>query len=88
MTYDAIDTDLHEVIWPQGIVALSAPASGDCFVFDYRTALSPALEETAVTQCYGCRAVVTPREQLSPYYVAGKSCPHCKKAMRAETSPA
>jgi UPF0176 protein len=60
--------------------------TGDCFVFDYRTALSPTLQETQVTQCYGCRAVVTPREQLSPYYVAGKSCPHCKKAMREEAT--
>jgi UPF0176 protein len=58
--------------------------TGDCFVFDYRTALSPELKETEVTQCYGCRAVVTPREQLSPYYVPGKSCPHCQKAMRQE----
>jgi UPF0176 protein len=60
--------------------------TGDCFVFDYRTALSPTLEETAVTQCYGCRAVVTPREQLSPYYVAGKSCPHCRKAEREQAA--
>jgi UPF0176 protein len=53
--------------------------AGDCFVFDYRTALSPNLEETETVQCFACRAVVTPREQLSPYYIAGKSCPHCKK---------
>jgi len=58
--------------------------TGDCFVFDYRTALSPELKETAVAQCFACRAVVTPREQLSPYYVPGKSCPHCRKAVRAE----
>jgi UPF0176 protein len=58
--------------------------SGDCFVFDYRTALSPELKESDVAQCFACRAVVTPREQLSPYYIAGESCPHCKKAMRAE----
>jgi UPF0176 protein len=58
--------------------------TGDCFVFDYRTALSPELKETEVTQCFGCRAVVTPREQLSPYYVPGKSCPHCRKAMRED----
>lgn len=57
--------------------------SGDCFVFDYRTALNPQLEATATAQCFACRAVVTPREQLSPYYIAGKSCPHCKKAMPA-----
>jgi UPF0176 protein len=55
---------------------------GDCFVFDYRTALNPQLEETATEQCYACRAVVTPREQLSPYYIAGKSCPKCKKLCR------
>ncbi len=56
---------------------------GDCFVFDHRTALNPALEETATAQCFACRAVVTPREQLSPLYVAGKSCPHCAKVAQA-----
>jgi UPF0176 protein len=57
--------------------------AGDCFVFDYRTAVNSALEETATVQCFACRAIVTPREQLSPYYVPGKSCPHCKKEMQA-----
>ncbi|MBV8626162.1 MAG: sulfurtransferase, partial [Herbaspirillum sp.] len=47
--------------------------NGDCFVFDYRTALSPELKETQTAQCFACRAVVTPREQLSPDYVPGKS---------------
>ena len=56
---------------------------GDCFVFDHRTALNPQLEETATAQCFACRAVVTPREQLSPLYVAGKSCPHCAKVAQA-----
>jgi UPF0176 protein len=51
--------------------------SGDCFVFDYRTALNPKLEPAVTTQCFACRAVVTPREQLSPDYVYGVSCPHC-----------
>ncbi|MFL9922937.1 sulfurtransferase [Herbaspirillum lusitanum] len=51
--------------------------NGDCFVFDYRTALNPQLEETQTAQCFACRSVVTPREQLSPFYVPGKSCPHC-----------
>ncbi|HVK95642.1 MAG TPA: sulfurtransferase [Noviherbaspirillum sp.] len=61
--------------------------TGDCFVFDYRTALNPKLEATDTKQCFACRAVVTPREQLSPYYIPGKSCPHCRKEMRvgAET---
>ncbi|HZX27425.1 MAG TPA: sulfurtransferase [Telluria sp.] len=51
--------------------------AGDCFVFDYRTALNPRLEPTETVQCFACRAVVTPREQLSPLYVEGKTCPHC-----------
>jgi UPF0176 protein len=51
--------------------------TGDCFVFDYRTALNPKLEPTVTVQCFACRAVVTPRQQLSPQYVYGVSCPHC-----------
>jgi UPF0176 protein len=62
--------------------------TGDCFVFDYRTALNPKLEATETAQCFACRAVVTPREQLSPWYIPGKSCPHCKKESRpAEQQP-
>ncbi|WP_332876213.1 sulfurtransferase [Massilia sp. S19_KUP03_FR1] len=55
----------------------AAHYTGDCFVFDYRTALNPKLEPTVTTQCFACRAVVTPREQLSPLYVYEVSCPHC-----------
>ncbi|TFW31947.1 sulfurtransferase [Massilia horti] len=54
--------------------------TGDCFVFDYRTALNPKLEPTETVQCFACRAVVTPRQQLSPQYVVGESCPHCSSA--------
>jgi len=61
--------------------------TGDCFVFDRRTALNPKLEATPTVQCYACRAVVTPREQLSPAYVYGVSCPHCINA-RQETASA
>ncbi len=53
---------------------------GDCFVFDHRTALNPQLQATEAAQCFACRAVVTPREQLSPHYVVGESCPHCATA--------
>jgi UPF0176 protein len=54
--------------------------TGDCFVFDYRTALNPKLEPTETVQCFACRAVVTPRQQLAPEYVYGVSCPHCAGA--------
>jgi len=50
---------------------------GDCFVFDHRTALSAELEPTKSVQCFACRAVVTPGDQLSPLYVMGSSCPRC-----------
>jgi len=55
----------------------AAHYSGDCFVFDYRTALNPQLEPATTVQCFACRAVVTPRQQLSPQYVYEVSCPHC-----------
>ncbi|PWF49049.1 sulfurtransferase [Massilia glaciei] len=58
--------------------------TGDCFVFDYRTALNPQLEPTMTVQCFVCRSVVTPREQLSPLYVYEVSCPHCAKPEAAE----
>jgi len=57
--------------------------TGDCFVFDYRTALNPKLEPTETVQCFACRAVVTPRQQLAPEYVYGVSCPHCAGAGKA-----
>lgn len=50
---------------------------GDCFVFDQRVAVGPALEETAVVQCFACQTPLTAAEQQSPLYVPGKSCPHC-----------
>jgi UPF0176 protein len=62
--------------------------TGDCFVFDYRTALNPKLEPTVTVQCFACRAVVTPRQQLSPDYVYGVSCPHCIGKKSAEEGQA
>ncbi|HEY3599886.1 MAG TPA: sulfurtransferase [Paraburkholderia sp.] len=50
---------------------------GECFVFDYRTALAPDLAPAATVQCFGCRAVVTPEGQQSPLYVPGKTCDAC-----------
>jgi UPF0176 protein len=51
--------------------------NGECFVFDYRTALDPNLQPTATAQCFGCRAVVMPEDQKSPFYVPGKTCAAC-----------
>ena len=62
--------------------------TGDCFVFDYRTALNPKLEPTVTVQCFACRAVVTPRQQLSPEYVYEVSCPHCYVASEVASETA
>lgn len=52
--------------------------TGDCFVFDHRTALNPRLEPSSETMtCPTCKQLVTPREQLAPEYIAGQVCPHC-----------
>ena len=50
---------------------------GNCFVFDRRVALTPALEEAGYAECFNCRAVISPDEQGSPLYAVGRSCPHC-----------
>ena len=50
---------------------------GECFVFDKRVALDPALEETGTTQCYLCQAVVTREQQKSETYIPGECCPNC-----------
>lgn len=55
--------------------------TGDCFVFDYRTALTPQLEPSVTVQCFACRAVVTPRQQLDPRYVYEVSCPACAESI-------
>ncbi len=51
--------------------------TGECFVFDYRTALNAKLEVTGQLQCYGCRAVVSLEDQKSNLYQPPLKCPHC-----------
>ena len=52
---------------------------GECFVFDQRVGLDPALRETSSAQCFHCLAPLTAEEQDDPRYVAGVSCPHCHR---------
>mgnify|MGYP001026584920 CR=1 FL=1 len=58
----------------------SAHYEGECFVFDHRVGLDPALNETETTVCFVCQAPVTPDEQADPRYVPNESCPHCYKS--------
>lgn len=50
---------------------------GDCFVFDKRVAVDPALAETDAQQCYACQTVLTAADQKSDHYRPPHSCPHC-----------
>ena len=50
---------------------------GDCFVFDRRVALTPALQEAGHAECFNCRAVLTPAEQRMPSYRLGEACWRC-----------
>ena len=52
---------------------------GECFVFDQRVGVDPALRETDSSQCYNCQTPLTAGEMRSPQYVPDKSCPHCFK---------
>lgn len=52
---------------------------GECFVFDQRVGVDPALRETSSAQCFRCLAPLTAEDQEDPRYVAGKTCPFCFK---------
>jgi UPF0176 protein len=50
---------------------------GECFVFDRRVGLDPALRETDSVLCYNCQMPLTKADQLHPHYVPDVSCPLC-----------
>ncbi len=52
---------------------------GECFVFDQRVGVDPALRETGSSQCYRCLAPLTAEDQSDERFVAGETCPFCFK---------
>ena len=50
---------------------------GDCFIFDFRTAITPQCGETGLAQCEQCQQFVTPEEQAKTNYQRGDHCIHC-----------
>lgn len=50
---------------------------GECFVFDQRVGVDPALRETDSTQCYACQTPLSSADQKDKRYVPGQSCPYC-----------
>ncbi len=53
---------------------------GDCFVFDQRVGVDPALRESGHAVCFACQAPLDGEDQRDPRYVAGKTCPYCHKS--------
>ena len=58
---------------------------GDCFVFDFRTAITPECKETGLTQCEQCQRFVTAEEQVQTQYKRGEHCIHCMPTTQAKT---
>lgn len=53
---------------------------GECFVFDQRVGVDPALQETDAAQCFKCLSPLTAQEQRDSRYVPGVSCPGCYRS--------
>jgi len=50
---------------------------GECFVFDQRVGVDPALRETETMQCFKCLSPLSEADQRDERYVPDKSCPYC-----------
>ncbi len=53
---------------------------GECFVFDQRVGLDPALQESDAAQCFKCLSPLTAEEQRDVRFVPGVSCPWCYRS--------
>jgi RluA family pseudouridine synthase len=50
---------------------------GECFVFDQRVGVDPALRESGSAVCFACQTPLTAEEAEDPRHVIGESCPYC-----------
>lgn len=53
---------------------------GECFVFDQRVGVDPALRETPSVQCFNCQTPLNADEQAHPHYQPPHHCPHCYRS--------
>lgn len=51
--------------------------NGECFVFDKRVGVDPALQETGSQLCFACQEPLTAEETKDPRYIYEQSCPYC-----------
>ncbi len=59
---------------------------GECFVFDQRVGVDPALQETDAAQCFNCLSPLTADEQQDARYVPGRSCQWCHRSEAQEAA--
>ena len=57
---------------------------GECFVFDQRVGVDPALRETDSSQCFNCKTPLTATDLRSPHYIPDHSCSYCFKPPQEE----
>ena len=60
---------------------------GECFVFDRRVGVDPALRETNSVLCFNCQMPLLEAEQRDPRYVPDISCPHCADTSVGQARP-
>ncbi len=53
---------------------------GECFVFDQRVGVDPALRETESVVCHACQSPLTSEEQSDPRYQPPHHCPYCHRS--------
>ena len=51
--------------------------NGECFVFDKRVGVDPALQETGSQLCFACQEPLTAEEVKDLRYIYEQSCPYC-----------
>ena len=66
--------------------AAARTIDGECFVFDQRVGVDPALQETDAAQCFNCLSPLTAESSRTPRYVPGRSCPWCHRSEAEEAA--
>ncbi len=61
---------------------------GECFVFDQRVGIDPALQESDAAQCFKCLSPLTAEEQRDVRFVPGVSCPWCYRSEAEQAAQA
>ncbi|KAF0683097.1 Aste57867_24785 [Aphanomyces stellatus] len=58
---------------------------GDCYIYDDRVALTPALKKAEhIGMCFACRSPLTAAEQTSAAFVPHESCPYCVDGKKSD----